>query len=54
MWLATPDVCYAVLEDRGVKYNQFRFKQMYFRNSTPIYDVFRQRYEANKRAGLCK
>ena len=54
MWLATPDVCYAVLEDRGVKYNQFRFKQMYFRNSTPVYDVFRQRYEANKRAGLCK
>lgn len=54
VFLSTPDVCYAVLEDRGVQYNKLKFVQTYFKNTLPVYEAWRQKYEANKRAGLCK
>lgn len=51
--LDTLDTVYAVLEDRGIKYEKGRFLNRYFKNRTPVYDDYRARreaYEASQKA----
>lgn len=50
--LSTPDVVYAVLTDRKVKFNKKRFLEIYFKNKVPVYEVFAERRKQAKNGNV--
>lgn len=54
VFLNTIETCYAVLKDRKIEFDETRFRQLFYGNKIPIYDMWEARHAQNVQAGLCK